>query len=597
MTSSLIGTFRKSTYLLKDESPLRWAALVGLAVVVSLFEVIGTVLVFALLAVVVGGGEESSLPIPLLKSMRTMGPGLDEQALMMLLGAAVAGFFIVRGAVIVGQSYVQFRTAEVVGSGLSARLLAGYLAMPYAFHLQRNSAELIRNTHDGVNRFISEGLVPAIRVATKSLIVAVLMVVLFFASPIATAVALAVFGPSIWILLRLVQPRIQRLGTRAQWLIRRNYQLLQQSLHGVRDIVILGRQGFFVNVYEADRQALARTRYLHRTAGEVPRVGLETGVVLFIVAFLAVIIAGGGAVADAIPVMGIFGYAAVRIMPELNQITTGLNSLRFVAPAIDDIYADLLEVDEHSSSGLAESGDPLPFNESLELAGVSFTYAGERDRALANIDLTIARGESVGIVGPTGSGKSTLIDVVLGLLVPCEGSVTVDGTDIHESVTRWQERLGVVPQMAFFTDDTIRRNVALGVPDDAIDEEAVWRALQAAQLHSFVSGLPRQLDTFVGERGVRISGGQRQRLTVARALYREVDVLIFDEGTSALDRETEAALMASLESLRGSRTLITVAHRLSTVASCDKVVLMKDGSIADEGAYADLVARHTSLQL
>ena len=587
----LVDTFRKCSKLIGPNQRGRWLVVVALAVMVSLFEAAGTMLVFALLGILVGGSEGASLPV--VGDIERLVPGLAREELMLYLGIAVAGFFVVRGLMVIVQSYVQYRVAQHAGARLSARLLEGYLAMPYAFHLQRNSSELIRNTFDSVQRFTNECLISGVRLLSRLGIVMGVLAVLLWTSPLAALLAVAVLGSSLFLLLRLVHPRVKRLGRTAQEMAKQNLQALQQSLHGVRDIVVLGREDWFVRAYRRDRKSLARAHYLRLTAKEIPRVGIESGVVVFSVAFLGIVTLTGGSLAEAAPMLGLFGYAAVRIMPELNQITTGLNSLKFVGSAVEDIHHDLVMFDQQWRS---RSDASLPLTRELTLQGVSFTYPGGTDPALADIDVTIRPGESIGIVGPTGGGKTTLADLILGLLEPTQGSIQVDGVDIHTRLRGWQANLGVVPQMVFLTDDTVRRNVALGVPDDQIDETAVGDAIRLAQLDDFVAGLPHGLATYIGERGVRVSGGQRQRLAIARALYRQPDVLVFDEATSALDNETEVALMAALEELRAGRTVITVAHRLSTVASCDRVLLILDGRIADTGTYGELASRHASLR-
>jgi ATP-binding cassette, subfamily B, bacterial PglK len=588
----LADTVRKCIALIGAGHGGRWLFVLVLAVVVSVFEAVGTLLVFALLGLLVGSGEDTALPM--IGDIRGLVPGMDQEQLTIAVGIAVAAFFILRGLVILAQSYVQYRVAENAGAVLSSRLLAGYLSMPYAFHLQRNSSELIRNAFESVKRFVREGLIPGIQLIARTAVVVAVVAVLLATSPTATLFAVAFLGPSLWLILRLVHPRVKRLGRIAQDMAKQNLQALQQSLHGLRDIVVLGREATFVDAYLRDRKEYARTQYLRKAAGEIPRVALETGVVLFIVAFLAAIMFTGGSLAEAVPVLGLFGYAAVRLMPELTQITKSLNSLKFVGPAVDNIYDDLEAIDRKRRP---TSQDPLPLTRDIAFDQVSYTYPSATAPALTGVDLKIRRGESLGVVGPTGGGKSTFVDLLLGLLDPTEGAVRVDGHDIRDRLPGWQRNLGVVPQTVFLTDDTMRRNVALGVPDDEIDDDAIAEAIRLAQLEQFVASLPDGIDTFVGERGVRVSGGQRQRLAIARALYRRPDVIVFDEGTSALDNQTEAALMDALQGLREGRTLITVAHRLTTVEPCDRVVLIRDGRIVDSGTYDALAGRHTSLKL
>jgi ATP-binding cassette subfamily C protein len=374
-----------------------------------------------------------------------------------------------------------------------------------------------------------------------------------------------------------------------------NLQTLQQSLHGVRDIVVLGRESTFVEAYRRDRYDLARARYLRATAAQVPRVGIETGVLILIAVFVGLAAFTQDSIAQTLPLLGLFGYAAARLMPELQHITQGLNALKFVGPAVDDVDADF-QVFARERRNDGAPVEPLRFSQALTFTGVSYRYPGADHDALSDVDLKVRPGQSLGLVGPTGGGKSTLVDVLLGLLEPTKGQVCVDSISVHAHPRAWQANLGVVPQTVFLADDTIRSNIALGVPEDEVNTEALREAVSMAQLDEFVSSLPNGLNTVVGERGVRVSGGQRQRLAIARALYRRPSVLVFDEGTSALDNDTELALMDALARLRGQCTLITVAHRLSTVDECDTVLLMRGGCIADRGRLVDLAARHLELQ-
>jgi ATP-binding cassette, subfamily B, bacterial PglK len=588
----VLETLRRSLELLGPDHRARWALVLVLALVASGLEAVGALAVFGVLARITT--DASGFEVPGLGDVREVFPALSESTLLLIVGALIAGFFVLRAAIIVLQAYVQHRIAENAGARLSAQLLEGYLAMPYTFHLQRNSAELIRNAYDIVQQFVRDALIPAVNLASQTLMIVGLLAVLLWTSPAATLFAVALLGPFTWLLLRSVHPRVKRLGKRSQRVSRTSLQTLNESLSGWRDITILGRKRAFVDRFREDRRALARARYLKSTAKVVPRVALETGLVLFILAFLGASVVYQGGALEALPVLGLFGYAAVRLQPSLNDVLNALNSLKFVGPGIDLLYDD---VQLFRAGGRVDDPDvdPLPLTRELRVDGASVRYPGTDEDALGEVDLTVRAGEFIGIVGPTGGGKTTLVDLLLGLLTPRVGRVTVDGVDVHDRTDAWHASLGVVHQDIFLADATLRRNIALGVPDDEIDEGRVREAVELAQLDTFVAALRDGLDTFVGERGVRVSGGQRQRLAIARALYRRPSVLFFDEGTSALDTTTETLLMEGLERLRGERTIIAVAHRLSTVRSCDRVVLIDGGRIVDVGPFDELASRHRAL--
>jgi ATP-binding cassette subfamily C protein len=308
------------------------------------------------------------------------------------------------------------------------------------------------------------------------------------------------------------------------------------------------------------------------------------------------VIASGSSVDEALAAIGLFAYAGLRLQPVLQRIVTSVNSIRSSSAIVDDLAADLAEVRAFGAS-LGERSDavktlPRSFSNRLALEAVRFTYAPDEPSirpALLGIDLTVHRGEFLGICGPTGGGKSTLLDLIVGLLQPTEGTVSVDGHTLDAAPGWWWSQLGVVSQQVFLTDDTLRRNIAFGVPAGEVDEARLARCVERAQLTDMVSALPEGLDTIVGERGIRLSGGQRQRVAVARALYREQPVVVLDEGTSALDGATEAKLIAALDEIAPDRTLIAVAHRLATLRGADRIVVVADGRVNASGTYDELM--------
>lgn len=586
-----VETLRKTVRLVGPGQGARWLVVLGLVGAVSVVEAGSMLMVFALVNAVVGEGNAVGLPI--VGDIRRFAPGLSGRDLILALGVAVGGLFVIRGLMMLVQAYVQFRVCERAGAMLSERLLRAYLQMPYVSYTQRNSSELIRNAFESVQRFLAEGLIPGTKAIGKMAVVVAIFAVLLLTNPLATFVAVCMLGAVTALVLRVIQPRVKRLGRTAQGMARDNIQSLQQCLHGWREIRLLGREDNFVAEYAEDRRRLARARYLRRTAAETPRIVLETGVVLAIAVLISFVVVMRGTGLEAVPVVALFAYAALRLVPEVNQITQGLTNFKFVSPAIEDIYDDLAHIERDSwEVGDRDPAQRLGLREELVLEDVWLRYPGSGSYNLADVDMRVGAGEFIGLVGPTGGGKSTLMDVIVGLLEPERGRVLVDGRDLREYTREWQMSLGVVPQAILLVDDTVRRNIALGVPDEQIDDDAVKKAAAVAQAREFIEALPEDYDTYVGERGVRLSGGQRQRLAIARALYREPDVLVLDEGSSALDVETEAALMQSLKMQRSDRTVIMAAHRLGTLEACDWVAVINDGRIQDTGAYGDVVARN-----
>jgi len=586
-----LTTVRQAFRLIGREHRGRWILLVVVALVASGFEVVGAALVYVLLGLVADPAGEAALP--LIGDVRGLFD-VEQDVLLLGLAAVMGTFFVVRAVVHVGEIYVQNRVAHNVGARLAAKLVRGYLSMPYAFHLSRTSSDLIRNSQQAVQALVKDVFLPVIRVAAEGILVVGMLVLLVVLAPAATGLAVLVIGGAAILMLRVIQPRLKRIGRRAHRLQRDTLGTLQQAFHGIRDIKVLGREESFARRYEKARFGLARVSYLRSTATDLPKTVMELALLGFIlIVFAASILVDAGA-GGTLSILGLFAYAGLRLQPSLQRIIAGLNNLKYSAAPIEDLDRDLRLIGGRQPAQPASR--TLPFRSELRVDDVSFRYeTGHRD-ALCRINLVVTPGEVLGICGPTGGGKTTLVDVMTGLLVPSSGRVTVDGQDLRDHAREWQRNLGVVPQMVFLTDETLRENIALGVPPKDIDEAAVKEAVELAQLRTYVDSLPDGLDTIVGERGVRISGGQRQRVAIARALYRRPEVLVFDEGTSALDNTTERELMSALARLRGKHTILLIAHRLSTVEDADKIVVIEDGRISGTGTYEELLASNAAFR-
>jgi ATP-binding cassette, subfamily B, bacterial PglK len=581
----VFGTIRKILYLVGRDKPSRWVLLAMGAALTGGLEVVAALLVFALLGLIADPRGEH---VPLVGEVRSLFPVMADQTFLVGAAVVLGVFFLGRALVAVGYSYVKHRMAQSAGERLSSALTEGYLRLPYPLHLVRASSEMVRNAHQTVEVLAQQAFLSAIYVISEGLLVVSLVLVMVIVAPIETAMAVVIVGGAALLLLRLVQPRLQEQGARAQDARLRSLATLQQSLYGIRDIKVLGAEARFAESYRRDRRDLARSIYLQGVTVELPRNIIETALIAFILLLFVISLQAGAATEELLSTLGLFAYAGLRLMPSLQKFVSGLNSLKFVGPAVDQVHADLVLVESVRAD---DSTEELPFEVEIRLVDVSYTYPGAEGPALEAANLAIRRGEVVGICGPTGGGKTTLADLITGILPSTAGRVTVDGRELQNHLVAWFRKLGVVPQMVFLADDTLRRNIALGDRDEEIDDAAINEAVSTAQLEDFVLSLPSGLDTRVGERGIRLSGGQRQRIAVARALYRHPEVLIFDEGTSALDNATEAALIDSLRTLRGSHTILLVAHRLSTVRDCDKIVYLEAGQIVDVGTYDELLHR------
>lgn len=575
----------------------RWWLLIGLAVLVSALEAIGASLVYVLLSLI--ASDDGAVAVPVLGDVAGWFPDIARDRLRIWFAVGVAVFFVVRSGIVLMRTYVQERLINNAGVMVADDLLRGYLAMPYLLHTQRSSAELVRNAYDGTQQLVTQALRPLVLLVAEAILAIGLLAVLLLTAPLATLLAAAVFSPTLWLLQSWVQPKLKEFGRRAQTSRTGSLAAIQQSLGAIRDITLLDRGPEFAAGHALQRLRLARSQYLAQVLKRLPRVLIETSLILTIVAVFVVAVLQGTAVDEVLATLGLFAYAGLRLQPALQQVVAALNELRFAGPIIDDLITDHREMESWWRQ-YRDAPDPAAGNNAatsqahesqIHLDAVSFAYAPDTEPVLHEVSLAIRPGEFVGICGPTGGGKSTLVDLLVGLLQPTDGTIRVDGRKVDARPTWWWRQLGVVSQQVFLIDDTLRANIAFGQSSGDIDEEALARSVEAAQLSGVIRGLPDGLDTVVGERGVRLSGGQRQRVAIARAIYRDPPVLVLDEGTSALDGATEQALVEAIEGERGSRTLIAVAHRLTTVEDADRILVIAGGRIVDEGRYEELLER------
>jgi len=586
----MLTGLRKCLVFLTPAERWRWLALIPMAAATAVAEAVGAAVVFVLIKII--GHPSDITKLPLGQTFVALLPWQDDKSIVLAATIGVALFYLVKnialGLIASAQAYVVSHSIAV----MARRLLEGYLAMPLPFHLRRNSAELIRNTNDSVDMVCRLVLQPAVSMISEALIVFGIVVVLMATAPLVTLIALVVLLGLLLGLLALTQRAMGRWGAQEHDLRNRALRTLQQSLGGFKEVKIMGRERYFYDLFSAQQQQFVRLRHRFATVSYLPRLMVETVFICGVLLVVLLVTARGSTGPEIIPLLGLYAYAGFRVIPSVNRIMMYLNSMRYGSCAIDELYDDFLLFARTPSAVLEVADRPLPFTQAIALEHVAYRYDGAHAPVLQDVTLRIERGESIGIVGPTGAGKSTLVDIVLGLLQPTGGRVTVDGTDLGTAVRSWQRKIGYVPQAIYLMDDTIRRNVAFGLTDDVIDEAQVQTAVRMAQLHDFIAALPNGLDTVVGERGVRLSGGERQRVGIARALYHAPEVLVFDEATSALDVHTEREVTRAIEALHGRNTMLIIAHRLSTVRACDRLVFLRSGRVVDVGAFDELVARN-----
>jgi len=578
---------RKLFSLVTPAERRRWLALGPLLVLTGVVEMAGTGLVFLL--VKVAGEPAAAAHMPLWGRVLAALGIASDRGMVLATGAAVALFFVLRSLVLLAVARAQSRVVADTIAGVSTRIFAGYLAAPYPVHLRHTSSELAVDTTVAVERAVDSGLGASAQLFAETVVSLGLLAILMVTAPLvtlATAAALALFVATT---LRLMKRNSTRWGRARETLGRQNLKDAQEALGGIREIKILGREEAFRTTFVQAQEALARARGHHGWLINLPRIAIESIFVACVVLVIALATLGGKPARELVPLLGLFAYAGFRLIPAANRFLLHVDAVRGAASAIDRLRAHVEEFRAETAAAPAGEGAAMHFQSLLQLEGVSFRYGDDQPLVLRDVSVSIRRGESIGVVGPTGSGKSTLIDVLFGLLQPTSGRVTVDGADIRGARGAWQRRIGYVPQAPFLFADTIRRNIALGIAPDQVDEQRLREAVQLAQLAEFVDSLPQGVDTRVGERGIRLSGGQRQRVAIARALYNDPDLLVLDEATAALDNKTERDVTSSIEQLRGRKTLIVIAHRLSTVERCDALIFLSAGKVEAMAPFAQLM--------
>ncbi len=568
----------KINSILSLEEKKKARNLLLLMLIGMLLEMLGVGMVIPLISLL---SQESPLPnFPFWSHVGSEFGGIGQVGLVYGAMAALVLVYLIKNLFLGFLLWCQSKFAYGVQANLSKRLFSTYLHQSYAFHLQQNSAQLIRNATTEANLFASHALMQGLQLMAEFLVVLGLAILLMLVEPLGTLIVGLTLGTVATLFFRTTRTRVLKWGAQRQFHEGLRLQHLQQGLGGIKDVIITGSQMSFLSQYDQHNTAASIAARHQEFLKQVPRLSLEWLAILGLAVLVISMMVQGRSLADVAPVIGAFAAAAFRLMPSLNRILGSIQTLRYVSPMIDTLHQQV----HLPLSSARQAPKQLVFDRDIRVDNVSFSYLADASPALKKVSLVIQKGQTVGFIGTSGSGKSTLIDVVLGLLKPQNGKILIDGQDIHVNLRAWQTIIGYVPQTIYLTDDSLKRNIAFGVPDDHIDESAVMAAIRAAQLEEFVTGLQQGLDTVVGERGVRISGGQRQRIGIARALYHDPALLVLDEATSALDNKTERGFMDAIDALHGRKTILIVAHRLSTVERCDQIFQLEHGQLAESHA-------------
>lgn len=556
--------------------------LLGLTLVGTVLETLGIGVVVPALGLLTSRDLASTLPAFMSRAIEAR--HLTTEQLVVLAMLVLVGVYVVKAVFL---AYLAWRQSEFtfnLQANISQRLFIGYLRQPWTFHLQRNSAQLLRNVTTEVGN-LNNVVQAFMAIGTEGSVLLGLALLLLAVEPLGASVVIVTLSAAAWGFHHITRARLLRWGEARHRHDGLRIQHVQQGLGGVKDVKLLGREQDFLEQYRRHNDGTARVGRRQFTLQQLPRLWLELLGVMGLAALVFVMIWQGKPLDRLVPTLGLFAAAAFRLMPSAVRIMNSAQLIRYNLPVVDTLHGELSLLEAQTDR---DPGQPVRLGTDIVLEHVTFKYPTAASPALEEVSLTIPRGTSVGFVGGSGAGKSTLVDVILGLLSPASGRVLVDGVDVQGNLRSWQDQIGYVPQSIFLTDDTLRRNVAFGLAEDQIDEAAVRHAVTAARLEEFVASLPAGLETMVGERGVQLSGGQRQRVGIARALYHDPPVVVMDEATSALDATTEQGVMDAVRALRGEKTLLIVAHRLSTVAHCDRLFRLDGGRVVAEGDFESI---------
>lgn len=495
-----------------------------------------------------------------------------------IVAAGIIVIYVVKNIYVIAEKNAIYRFSYRIQRNISTDLLKAYMREPYTFHLNKNISVLQRSMQEDTDQF-TKGIIHIMEMAAEVCVCLALGIYLFIESHSITIIIAGLLVFCLAFFSFISKKYSSAWGREGQQYKSKIYQWMNQSLGGIKEIKVLNREEDFIEHYDSYFSKYVRVLRLNRLIGVVPKYIIEmvcmTGL---LAAVIFKIFFGQRELIDFVPQLAVFAVAAFRLLPSVGRINEHLSAVLYAMPSLDLIYNDLKEV-EKTYTDKQEWDKTWRLQDKIEVRKVTYRYPDGDVNVIENASFMIKKGQTAAFVGTSGAGKSTIVDVLLGLLPPQYGKIYADGMNIYKNLLTWQMEIGYIPQTIYLSDDSIRNNVAFGIKEDKIDEEAVVRALKQAQLYDFVEVLPEGLDTFVGDRGVRLSGGQRQRIGIARALYHDPEILVLDEATSALDNETESAVMEAIEKLQGQKTILIIAHRLTTIQNADVIFEVNDGKV------------------
>ena len=576
----MTAIFKKLMHILNREQKKKMAGLGLMMFFGAMLEMLGVGLIMPVVEGVMAG--DALLEKWYIRLLDDFLPFDTANEWLLFMIAAIIAVFIIKNAYLLLQTWVQARFVNKNQSRTISYMLEEYLNRPYEYYLNADIPTVFR-TIDGDVPKVFTTLMEFIQLGTEGMVSLVLGLTLLITNPVMTLMFLFIAVGMTIIVIWVLKPTLNRLGRTSQKIQSQMGKWKLQSIYGIKDVKILNKENFFAGSFGkySERNAKLTTNYT--VLNNMPRLLIETFSICGILAYLAVCIVRSQDLTELMPQISAFAVAAMRLMPSINRINTHLTNIAFYEPSVNYVYENV-DFTSYKLKGRYEkadtvTGEPIRLEKEIRMEGITYQYPESDKPVLVDAEMIVPVGKSVGVMGPSGAGKTTAVDILLGLLKVKSGKILCDGRDIFENYPSWLSHIGYIPQTIYLTDDSIRENIAFGVAKDEIDDNRVWEVLEEAQMKDFVKKMPQEIWTTIGERGIRLSGGQRQRLGIARALYHNPEILVFDEATSALDTDTESAIMEAIDSFHGRKTLIIIAHRLRTIENCDIIYKVDGGKI------------------
>lgn len=509
---------------------------------------------------------------------------VGEVAIALLISLMV--IYVIKNLFILFMTYKQNDFISQNRNRMISRVLGEFLNRPYEQYLGADIPTVFRITDNDIPHMFSLVL-SALQLASEVVVSCLIFIMMLVMDAKMTLFVVVLFGAMTFLIVKVFKPKLNKIGAKNQSIQSRIAKWRLQAIYGLKDVKVLNREEFFVRNYYESGKIGADVATVYAVMNNIPRLLIETVFIVGVLGFIAIYINGGGDMSAMANTLVAFGVAAIRVLPSVNRINTYITQISYTQPSLDFVYQNLQEgmktdamLRERKENSQKEK---LKLEHQIELNHISFHYPDTDKNIFTDAHMIVPKGKSVGIIGASGAGKSTVVDVLLGLLHAQEGEITCDGVDIFKNYESWLAQIGYIPQSIYLVDESIRDNIAFGIDEEEIDDKRIWEVLKEAQLKEFVEGLPEGLDTTIGDRGVRLSGGQRQRIGIARALYHNPEILVFDEATSALDNDTEAAVMEAVNSFHGKKTMIIIAHRLNTIEKCDIIYKVENEKLVETG--------------